>query len=142
MGWLLTAGGLTLLLGLLVSRDKARLWLRGPAPLRHLTLAAGLVYGLTPGRRSDHPLAWRAPRTHRPLLIACGASFFYLAGALRQVRRLYPPTILPAAPANPGLAPLGASSPFGDQRLLEAPSPRVPARARSRGPWAARHPFH
>ena len=95
VGGLLTAGGLTLLLGLLVSRDKARLWLRGPAPLRHLTLSAGLVYGLTlvAGLITLFP-GVLPPALTAPLLMACGASFFYLAGALRQVRRLYSPTTL------------------------------------------------
>lgn len=120
VGWLLTAGGLTLLLGLLVSRDKARLWLRGPAPLRHLTLAAGLVYGLTlvAGLVTLFP-GMLPPDFTAPLLMACGASFFYLAGALRQVRRLYPPPTLPAVASGAGVSPSigsetrGESAPYG-----------------------------
>ena len=83
VGGLLTAGGLTLLLGLLVARDKARLWLRGPAPLWHLTLAAGLVYALTlvAGLITLFP-GVLPPALTAPLLMACGASFFYLAGGL------------------------------------------------------------
>ncbi len=110
VGLVLTAGGLTLLLGLLVARDRARLWLRGPAPLRHLTLAAGLVYGfsllaglvtLFPGLPAQHHTAI--------LLLAFGASFFYLAGSLREVRRRFPipipPTPMPApAPGGPDRA--------------------------------------
>lgn len=91
VGFVLMAGGLTLLLGLLVARDKARLWLRGPAPLRHLTLAAGLVYGLAlvaglvtlfPGLLAQSDTAI--------LLFAFGSSFFYLAWCLREVRRHFP----------------------------------------------------
>ena len=127
VGWLLTAGGLTLLLGLLVSRDKARLWLRGPAPLRHLTLAAGLVYGLTlvAGLITLLP-GVLPPDLTAPLLMACGASFFYLAGALRQVRRLYPPTILPAAASGPGVGPSGGAESSGEPALAGGPKPTSP----------------
>ncbi len=96
VGFLLTAGGLTLLLVLLISRDKARLWLRGPAVLWHLTLAAGLVYGLSllaglvtlfPGLPAQSDTAI--------LLLVFGASFFYLAACLREVRRRFPIRIPP-----------------------------------------------
>ena len=79
VGFVLTAGGLTLLLVLLISRDKARLWLRGPAAaLRHLTLAAGLVYALTlvAGLVTLFPGLSPPPFT-AILLLAYGASFFY-----------------------------------------------------------------
>ena len=108
VGLVLTTGGLTLLLGLLVARDKARLWLRGPAPLRHLTLAAGLVYGLSllaglvtlfPGLPAQHHTAL--------LLLAFGASFFYLAGSLRVVRRRFPIPIPPTPSPSPAPAPGG-----------------------------------
>ena len=108
VGLVLTAGGLTLLLGLLVARDRARLWLRGPAPLRHLTLAAGLVYGfsllaglvtLFPGLPAQHHTAI--------LLLAFGASFFYLAGSLREVRRRFPIPIPPSPSPAPASAPGG-----------------------------------
>lgn len=91
VGFLLTAGGLTLLLGLLISRDKARLWLRGPAVLRHLTLAAGFVYGLSlvAGLLTLFP-ALLAQSDTAILLFAFGVSFFYLAWCLRNVRRLFP----------------------------------------------------
>lgn len=104
VGLVLTAGGLTLLLGLLVARDKARLWLRGPAPLRHLTVAAGLVYGfsLLAGLVTLFPVP--PDQTHTALLLlAFGASFFYLAGSLREVRRRFPLPNPP--PPSPALVP-------------------------------------
>lgn len=127
VGGLLTAGGLTLLLGLLVARDKARLWLRGPAPLWHLTLAAGLVYALTlvAGLITLFPDVLPTALT-APLLIACGASFFYLSGALRQVRRLYPPTTLPAAAIGPRVSPSGGGEPSGGPALAGGPKPAGP----------------
>ena len=103
VGFLLTSGGLTLLLGLLISRDKARLWLRGPAPLRHLTLAAGLVYALTLVAGLVTLLPGLSPPPYTAiLLLACGASFFYLAGCLREVRRRYPTRIPPRSAKAPG----------------------------------------
>jgi hypothetical protein len=114
VGFVLTAGGLTLLLGLLVARDKARLWLRGPAPLRHLTLAAGLVYGLSllAGLVTLFPGLPAQPDT-AILLLAFGASFFYLAGSLREVRRRFPSQI----PPTPAPAPSGRDRPAGTSSL-------------------------
>jgi len=114
VGFMLTAGGLTLLLGLLVARDKARLWLRGPAPLRHLTLAAGLVYGLSllAGLVTLFPGLPAQPDT-AILLLAFGASFFYLAGSLREVRRRFPAQI----PPRPAPAPSRRDRPAGTSSL-------------------------
>jgi len=96
LGFVLTTGGLTLLLSLMISKDKARLWLRGPAVLRHLTLAVGLVYALTLVAGLVTLLPGLSPPPYTTiLLLAYGGSFFYLAHCLREVRRHYPTTIPP-----------------------------------------------
>lgn len=91
VGVLLAAGGTWLLLMLLSSREKAQAWMKTPGILRHLTLAAGLVYGLSilSGLVTLFPGITTDPQT-AVLLIAYGISFFYLAGCIRVVRRLYP----------------------------------------------------
>jgi uncharacterized membrane protein HdeD (DUF308 family) len=91
VGFLLAAGGAWLLLMLLTSREKAQAWMKSPGILRHLTLAAGLVYWLSilSGLVTLFPGITTDPQT-AVLLIAYGVSFFYLAGCIRVVRRLYP----------------------------------------------------
>jgi len=92
VGILLSAGGVALLAQLFFSEDKARLWLKVPGVLRHLTVACILVYvvsivlglvTLLPGITTDYVTA--------VLLIAYGISFFYLSWSIRAANRLYPP---------------------------------------------------
>lgn len=92
VGILLFAGGVSLMLHLFFSRDKARLWLKVPGILRQLTLACILVYlfsivlglvTLLPGITTD-------PQT-AVLLIIYGISFFYLSWCIQSVNRAYPP---------------------------------------------------
>lgn len=92
VGVLLSAGGAALLAQLLFSEDKARLWLKVPGVLRHLTIACIIVYVLSivlglvtllPGITTDYVTA--------VFLIIYGIGFFYLAWSVQKVRRLYPP---------------------------------------------------
>ncbi|HON40804.1 MAG TPA: hypothetical protein PK196_04975 [Methanoculleus sp.] len=92
VGILLSAGGVSLMLQLLFSRDKARLWLKAPGILRQLTLACILVYlfsivlglvTLLPGITTD-------PQT-AVLLIIYGISYFYLSWCIQNANRAYPP---------------------------------------------------
>ncbi|HOB18712.1 MAG TPA: hypothetical protein PKK74_08495 [Candidatus Methanoculleus thermohydrogenotrophicum] len=92
VGILLSAGGASLMLQLLFSRDKARLWLKAPGILRQLTLACILVYlfsivlglvTLLPGITTD-------PQT-AVLLIIYGISYFYLSWCIQNANRAYPP---------------------------------------------------
>jgi len=92
VGVLLFAGGISLLLQLLISHDKARLWLKVPGVLRHLTAACIIVYvvsialglvTLFPGITTDAQTA--------VLLIVYGIGFFYLAWCIRGANRAYPP---------------------------------------------------
>lgn len=90
-GLLLVVRGVSLLFPLVVSEEKAKMWMKGPGILQHLTLAALLVYGLSivlglvtlfPGLTTSLQTA--------VLLIVYGISFFYLAWSLQRVRRRYP----------------------------------------------------
>ncbi|MDD3856969.1 MAG: hypothetical protein PHP43_02860 [Methanoculleus sp.] len=92
VGVLLSAGGAALLAQLFFSEDKARLWLKVPGVLRHLTIACIIVYVLSivlglvtllPGITTDYVTA--------VFLIIYGIGFFYLAWSIQKVRRLYPP---------------------------------------------------
>ena len=92
VGVLLSAGGAALLAQLFISEDKARLWLKVPGVLRHLTIACILVYTMSivlglvtllPGITTDYVTA--------VFLIIYGIGFFYLAWSIQKVRRLYPP---------------------------------------------------
>ncbi|MDN7024613.1 hypothetical protein FGU65_06880 [Methanoculleus sp. FWC-SCC1] len=92
VGVLLAGGGAALLLQLFLSGGKARVWLKVPGLLRHLTAACAGVYLLSvvlglvtllPGITTD-------PQT-AVLLILYGIGFFYLAWSLQNVTRMYPP---------------------------------------------------
>ena len=92
VGVLLFAGGIALLAQLFFSEDKARLWLKIPGILRHLTVACIVVYVLSimlglvtllPGITTDSVTA--------VLLIVYGIGFFYLSWSIQKVSRLYPP---------------------------------------------------
>lgn len=97
VGALLFAGGLALLAQLLFSEDKARIWLKIPGILRHLTIACIVVYvmsmilglvTLLPGITTDGETAI--------LLIIYGIGFFYLSWSILNVTRTYPPGENPA----------------------------------------------
>ncbi len=91
VGIILLGGGLSLLLQLLMSRTKARLWFKAGPVLAQLAIACALVYALgivlgvitlAPGLLANEPTAI--------VLIAWGGSLFYLAWLLRKVAILYP----------------------------------------------------
>lgn len=91
VGIILLGGGLSLLLQLLLSKTKARLWLKAGPVLAQLAIACALVYALgivlgvitlAPGLLANEPTAI--------VLIAWGGSLFYLAWLLRKVAILYP----------------------------------------------------
>lgn len=97
VGLLLFAGGIALLAQLFLSEDKARVWLKIPGILRHLTIACIIVYvmsiilglvTLLPGITTDGETA--------VLLIIYGIGFFYLAWCIQKVARTYPPGETPA----------------------------------------------
>lgn len=92
VGILLSAGGVALLVQLFFSGDKARVWLKVPGVLRHLTIACGLVYvisivlgiiTLLPGITTDYVTA--------VFLVIYGIGFFYLSWSIQAANRLYPP---------------------------------------------------
>lgn len=97
VGLLLFAGGIALLAQLFLSEDKARVWLKIPGILRHLTIACIIVYvmsiilglvTLLPGITTDGETAI--------LLIIYGIGFFYLSWCIQKVARTYPPGETPA----------------------------------------------
>lgn len=97
VGILLFAGGIALLAQLFLSEDKARVWLKIPGILRHLTIACIIVYvmsiilglvTLLPGITTD-------PQT-AILLIIYGIGFFYLSWSIQKAARTYPPGETPA----------------------------------------------
>ena len=90
VGALLLVGGIALLLQLVLSKEKAALWIRVPGILRHLTVACGLVYMLTvllglvtllPGLVDDSITS--------AFLILSGFSLFYLAWSIQKASSLY-----------------------------------------------------
>lgn len=92
VGIMLFVGGISLFLQLLVFEDKARLWMKIPGILRQLTIACGLIYGLSvilglitllPGITTD-------PQT-AALLIIYGIGFFYLSWCIQKATRFYQP---------------------------------------------------
>ena len=92
VGILLSAGGVALLVQLFFSEDKARVWLKVPGALQHLTVACGLVYAvsivlgiitLLPGITTDTVTA--------VFLVIYGVGFFYLSWSIQKAGRLYPP---------------------------------------------------
>lgn len=92
VGILLSAGGVALLVQLFFSEDKARVWLKVPGALQHLTVACGLVYvisivlgiiTLLPGITTDYVTA--------VFLVIYGIGFFYLSWSIQAANRLYPP---------------------------------------------------
>jgi uncharacterized membrane protein HdeD (DUF308 family) len=91
VGLVLAGGGLSLLLQLFASREKARTWLRAGGVLSHLTIACTLVYGLTVALGATTLFAGLATGSLTAcLLIAYGAGFAYLAWCIWKVRRTFP----------------------------------------------------
>ncbi len=91
VGIILLGGGVSLLLQFLISRTKARLWLKTGPALAQLAIACALVYALgivlgvitlAPGVVANESTAI--------VLVAWGGSLFYLAWLLRKVTLLYP----------------------------------------------------
>lgn len=101
-GSLLAVGGASLLFQLFVSEQKARSWMKVPGILRHLTVAAGLVYLLSviSGIVTLLPGLTTNPQT-AGLLIIYGLSFFYLAWSIQAVGRRFPPEIPPKSAPRP-----------------------------------------
>ncbi len=101
-GSLLAVGGASLLFQLFVSEQKARSWMKVPGVLRHLTVAAGLVYLLSviSGIVTLLPVLTTNPQT-AGLLIIYGLSFFYLAWSIQAVGRRFPPEIPPKSAPRP-----------------------------------------
>ena len=90
-GVMLLFGGISLLLQLILSEDKAKQWLAVPGVLRHLTLACALVYiisavlgiiTLLPGIAGDTLTA--------AVLLVYGVCIFYLAFCLHKTNTTYP----------------------------------------------------
>ncbi|PKG31563.1 hypothetical protein, partial [Methanoregula sp.] len=104
VGALLFVGGIALLLQLVLSKEKAVLWVRVPGILRHLTVACALVYSLTallglvtllPGLVDDSVTS--------VLLIMSGLGLFYLAWSIQKTSALYTPQATqPAVPLPQG----------------------------------------
>ena len=91
VGFVLTCGGISLFLQLVLTRGKARQWLAGPRILKSLVFSCGAVYLLVvalglitlfPGAVSDYVTAGA--------LAAAGLCFFLLAGNLQKIIRLWP----------------------------------------------------
>ncbi|MDO5836672.1 MAG: hypothetical protein Q4P17_09185 [Methanobacterium sp.] len=91
VGVLLFAGGISLILQLFFSKEKARLWMKVPGVLRHLTIACGLVYAITiiSGLITLFPGITTDPQTGI-VLLAYGISFFYLSWCIYKVSGVYP----------------------------------------------------
>jgi hypothetical protein len=103
VGSVLTAGGVTLLLQLLLSGEKGRKWIRIPGIPRHIAAACGLVYvfSIASGLITLFPGALKDALT-AGLLVLYGASFLYLAWAVQEVVWMSPAPEL--APATDGTA--------------------------------------
>jgi len=94
VGLMLAVGGASLLFQLFVAEERAKTWMKVPGILRHLTLAASLVYVLSviAGLVTLLPGITTNPQT-AVLLVIYGISFFYLAWSIQEVGRRYPPEI-------------------------------------------------
>lgn len=91
VGFVLTAGGLSLFLQLLMAREKGRRWMAGPGILKSLAVCSGAVYlllaalgliTLCPGAVSDYVTAGT--------LVATGLGLLSLAGIIQQIIRRWP----------------------------------------------------
>lgn len=92
VGIMLLFGGISLLMQLFLSEDKAKKWVRIPGMLQQLTIACSLVYiisailGLITLLRDTATDLQTAA-----ILVIYGISFFYLSWCIRKVNVLYPP---------------------------------------------------
>lgn len=91
VGLVLTGGGMSLFLQLVLARGKARRWMEGPRILKSLAFACGAVYLLSvalglitllPGAVSDYVTAGT--------LAAAGLGLLFLAGNIRWIVRTWP----------------------------------------------------
>lgn len=91
VGLILLGGGLSLLMQLLTSRQRARLWMRVGGILRQLTAACAFVYALTTilGAITLFP-AIATGRQTAVLLVLYGAGFAYLSWCIWKTGRSYP----------------------------------------------------
>jgi uncharacterized membrane protein HdeD (DUF308 family) len=90
VGIILLVGGISLLIQLFTSKQKARTWMKNPGLLKQLTIACGIVYGITIilGLITLLPSITTDPQTAVFLMIY-GISIFYLAWCIQKVARLY-----------------------------------------------------
>jgi uncharacterized membrane protein HdeD (DUF308 family) len=92
VGVLLLFGGISLLLRLFISEEKAKMWMKVPGILQQLTIACASVYIISailglivlfPGTATDLLTS--------VILVIYGIGFFYLSWCIQKVTRLYPP---------------------------------------------------
>jgi|GEM_PF-51096 len=97
-------GGALLLLEMLFSREKCRVWLEQGGVLRRLVAAAGAVYALS---ILLGLLVWKKDLFATPLTalvaLCSGGALFFLAFVLEKVYRLYPEAGVPRS--GPGALP-------------------------------------
>jgi hypothetical protein len=91
VGIMLFFGGISLLVQLFHSKDKAKNWMKNRGILKHLTIACAVVYVLTIilGVITLIPGIITYPEV--VILIIYGISIFYLAYCIQKVARLYSP---------------------------------------------------
>jgi hypothetical protein len=99
---ILVVGGISLLVQLFISEEKAKTWMKVPGILQHLTIACGLVYvleilvgiltlmGVVVGNVVIVPGNPAGPLVP-VLLLIFGISFFYLTWCVQKATRLYRP---------------------------------------------------
>jgi len=102
VGVLLAAGGATLLVRMLLRREREMAWVKTPGILRRITISCALVYilaillgliTLLPALTTDTLTA--------VLLLINGASLFSLAWSLQALESVYPRKTGPEKPAHP-----------------------------------------
>ena len=101
-GVILVVGGVSQLVQLFISEEKAKTWLKVPGILQHLTIACGVVWvlgvllgiltlsGVVAGNVVLVPGNPAGPLV-AVLLLSFGLSFFYLTWCIQKVTRSYPP---------------------------------------------------
>lgn len=108
VGVMLFLGGISLLVQLYISEDKAKLWMKTSGVLRHLTIACTIIYVMmiVLGFFTLLPVIFNLSLSTPPssiggvLLIIFGLGFFYLSWCLQKTTRLY----LPEEIRNPALS--------------------------------------
>ncbi len=119
VGTILLGGGLSLLVQLVASPQKARLWMKAGGVLRQLTVACALVYSVSIllGATTLFPGLATIAQT-ASLLIVYGAGFIYLSWCLWKVRKLYP-----TGASAPGRENTSPANGFGVFRAASLPLP-------------------